>query len=137
MANIIIVDASVVYKWLIDEPGEETKRARKLRDRYSLGEIELLVPNLLFIEIGNILTWKSYFSSSDLHEAWSLLLAYKLPVAPIDTQFIENAMDVARKYSISLYDSLYVTLAQMKQCEMVTADKKLVRAVHKPFVRLL
>ena len=36
MAKIIIVDASVVYKWLIDEPGEETKRARKLRDRYSL-----------------------------------------------------------------------------------------------------
>ncbi|MEK7592637.1 MAG: type II toxin-antitoxin system VapC family toxin [Patescibacteria group bacterium] len=137
MAKIIIVDASVVYKWLIDEPGEETKRARKLRDRYSLGELELLVPNLLYIEIGNILTWKPYLTTSDLHEAWSLLLSYKLPVAPIDAQYIENAMDVARMYSISLYDSLYVTLAQLKQGEMITADKKLVRAVNKSFVQLL
>lgn len=137
MAKIIIVDASVVYKWLIDEPGEETKRARKLRDRYARGECEMLVPNLLFVEIGNILTWKSSLSSSDLHVAWSLLLQYKLPVAPSDTQCIENAMDVARTYSISLYDSLYVALAQLKQGEMVTADKKLVGAVNKPFVQLL
>ena len=58
-------------------------------------------------------------------------------MAPIDAQYIENAMDVARMYSISLYDSLYVTLAQLKQGEMITADKKLVRAVNKSFVQLL
>ncbi|MBI5613448.1 type II toxin-antitoxin system VapC family toxin [Candidatus Gottesmanbacteria bacterium] len=137
MEKIIIPDASVVYKWLVDEPGEDTRKARKIRERYVMGESEILVPSLLFIEIGNVLVWKSSLTTADLHVAWSLFLQYKLPVASVDAQFVEGAMDVARMYSISLYDATYVSLAQSKQGEMITADKKLVRAVNKPFVRLL
>lgn len=137
MGKILVLDASVIYKWLVDEPGEDTRKARILRDEYVAGKREVLAPTLLFVELGNIFTWKSSLTISDLRIAWSLLLRYKLPISPFDASFIEEVMVVARTYTISLYDAVYVALAQSKQGEMITADKKLVRSVGKPFVRLL
>jgi len=44
----IIIDASVVVKWFIEE--NDSDKALLLRDRFIGGKIELYVPTLLYFE---------------------------------------------------------------------------------------
>jgi hypothetical protein len=37
---------------------------------------------------------------------------------------------MARLYSCTVYDGLYLALVQVEQCEMVTGDRRLFNAVH-------
>ena len=48
----IVLDASVVAKWFIEE--EDTEKAIEIRDKFVQGEIEVLVHSLLIYEIGNV-----------------------------------------------------------------------------------
>ena len=48
----IVLDASVVAKWFIEE--EDTEKAIEIRDKFVRGEIKILVPSLLIYEIGNV-----------------------------------------------------------------------------------
>jgi len=56
MANVV-VDSSVVIKWFVVEPYSD--EARKILDGYKAGDINLLAPDLIISEVGNIV-WKKH-----------------------------------------------------------------------------
>jgi len=64
---VFVLDASVVIKWFSEE--EYTDRALKLRDDFSKGEIELVVPDLMLYEVSNALRYNSDFDETDVAEA--------------------------------------------------------------------
>ena len=49
---------------------------------------------------------------------------------------LPNATVIVSKVRISMYDALYVALAEVENCEMVTGDNRLLNNVQKlfPFV---
>ena len=55
----------------------------------------------------------------------------------LDEELTLATVTLVRKYHISFYDAAYVALAKSLQCDLITADKKLVKAVNLPFVKLL
>ena len=74
---MIVPDASVVLKWLIhDEDGGVP--AARLKDAHVAGQKIVAVPDLLFYEIGNVLTTKTLISAAAIAEAFSLLWAFSL-----------------------------------------------------------
>lgn len=121
----VVVDASVAIKWYLPEPHSADA------ERLLSGGFQLLAPDLLFPEVGNIL-WKRVMKSEiPVQKAQLIMRALEaLPLTLRPTSVLaENAMTVACGLKRSFYDSLYLALAMMADCRLVTADRKLFDAV--------
>ena len=56
----VVVDASIIVKWFVEEEGSD--KSLKLRDRYIEGEIRIIAPELMIFETLNALYYKRLFS---------------------------------------------------------------------------
>lgn len=101
----LVVDASVIAKWVLPEP--MSAEARALLDH------ELLVPDLAFAEIANLLTMRVIRAEMTAAEA-SRALQIVLSLNPI---------------SVPSRDLVYVALARQHDARFVTADKRLVAKI--------
>ena len=65
------------------------------------------------------------------------LKALNLQFYPL-SELVEEALEVAIAYRISVYDACYVVLSLYAQCPLITADRKLLRSlVDSPYSLLL
>ncbi len=125
-----ILDASVIIKWFIKEEG--SNQADLYLERLSKREIVIIVPELLFYEVGNTLT--SYKVQED-HSNYIAKKLYALPfeIKQIDFTYFRKIMHNAKTFGISFYDAAYITLMEEEHCEFITADRKLFQKVNKTF----
>jgi predicted nucleic acid-binding protein len=128
-----VVDASVAIKWVVDEPG--TKEALLLRRH------RLVAPDLLVPECANIL-WKKV-RRGELSAAEAILAARLLQRAEVELEPMRGLLEPATKLAIALnhpaYDCIYLALAEVLSCALVTADEQLCRktlAIEPKVVRL-
>ena len=121
----IVVDASVAVKWFL--PEDHSKEALRLLDERR----ELLAPDLIWAEVGNVL-WKRWRGGELAAENARIILQdfRKLPllIHPAD-EIAEAAWSLASELGRSFYDSLYLALAANQSCPMVTADRRLWNAL--------
>ncbi len=116
-----VVDASVAVKWLVPEVHADAAR------RILNPKNELLAPDLIWAEVGNVI-WKKWRRGEvPGHAAGDLLQDFhRYPVQTFAAQaLMTTAWDLAERYSRSFYDSLYLALAASAGCPLVTADLKL------------
>ena len=117
----LVVDASVAIKWFVDEIHAEP--ARRLQDE----KYELLAPDLLWAECGNILWKKVIRQELTPNEARSIRGG--LERQPIDTfsssLVLEPALEIALETGKTVYDACYLALALLSDTELVTADGRL------------
>jgi predicted nucleic acid-binding protein len=131
-----VVDASVAIKWLSPFRLEAlVPQSRGLLDRWQQGTIELIAPDLIWLEIANA-HWKAVrqnrCTSSDAQTSLAALHAQDLPTVPGE-QFVDLALQIALGHGRTVYDSLYVALAVTLNSELITADEKLVNALSSYF----
>ena len=130
----IIVDASVAIKWFIPEI-HAISAVRLLHQN-----LHLLAPELIFAEVGNIL-WKKWRRNElPLDTANAILNDFRaLPLNTYkDETLLDIAWQIATQYQRSVYDSLYLALAQSEGCLFVTADQAFYNALqHTPLSTLL
>jgi predicted nucleic acid-binding protein len=132
------VDASVAAKWFIPESHKEN--AERLLSGFLQGEIELIAPDLLVVELGNLLwvrsTLRGDISEIQAAEAYESFLALGLDLRPSST-IAAAALKLAAEGKHAVYDMMYVAVALQEGCELVTADEKLIHKLGKkfPFVR--
>jgi len=96
-----VVDSSVAAKWLPPLNNEPlASEARGLLADWTRGKIELSVPDLLLVEVANVL-WKAARTgrckAAEARAALKILISYGLPVAASAT-FLETALRVAIEY---------------------------------------
>lgn len=117
----IVVDASVAIKWFVPEV-HATAAIRILDDAF-----ELLAPDLIFAEVGNILWKKCRLKELILPTAKAILDDFKrVPLTIRSNETLLNeAWLIANQYQCTVYDSLYVAMAKVEQGILVTADKAL------------
>ena len=76
---MIVLDASVVLKWIFGDEDKEGK-AGLFRDGHLSGKEIIAVPDLFFFEIANVLSTKTRLNAKDAAEAFSfygiLILRY-------------------------------------------------------------
>jgi predicted nucleic acid-binding protein len=117
-----VVDASVVVKWVVEEPG--TTDALAL-----LRHARLIAPELLIAECANIL-WKKVERGELLKEEASLaarlLHGVQIEILPMRT-LLEPATQLAIKLQHPAYDCFYLALAIENDCPFVTADAAFLR----------
>ena len=135
----LVVDASVVLKWVLHEDGRPA--ALRLLERYQDGQTTLLAPRLLLSEAANVL-WK--YVHRGLLTAPQATAAYdhflvNAPRLADSSRVWAAALQLSLAHRRTAYDCLYLALALDRQCDLVTADEEFFLAVHQafPFVQLL
>lgn len=121
----LVVDASVAVKWLLVEKDSET--ARRLP---SVSE-ELHAPRLLASEVANAVWVRS--RRGELNRSRAVALVESIPNMPLrwhqDETVCADATRLALAYGRSVYDSMYLALAQRLGVRMVTADQRFANAL--------
>lgn len=117
----VVVDASVAVKWFL--PEELATEARRLLAR----EYDLLAPDLLWAELGNVL-WKKH-RRGEFDRVTAARLLGDFSRVPIEFHaaepWTEAALDLAIRHGVTVYDGLYLALAAGNGCRVVTADRRL------------
>lgn len=133
---MIVIDASVVIKWL--KKGEtESEQATLLYKKHAAGLQKILVPRLLFYEVANVLATKSKSSAASIRAGMVLLFKSRLSIyREREKDLVEIAL-LARKYKTSFYDMLYAVVAKKMNTSLITADEKFVEKTKFKFVKLL
>jgi predicted nucleic acid-binding protein len=127
-----VVDVSVAAKWVLRGPEEDfVPQARQLLLQIVEGRIQAIVPDLFWVELGNVL-WNAVrrgrctrlTAESGIREVkqQGLLTSPSLGL-------LEVAFDIAIRFNRTVYDSMYVALASTRGAQLVTADEKLAKAV--------
>lgn len=134
--EIVVVDASVVAKWFVEE--EYSINALQLRDDYVNRSIDIAAPELLLFEVINSLRYNPEFGEKDLKESAKALEEYSLWLSPLVGKLAEKTIENALKYGITIYDSSYLSLAELESKTLYTSDEKLLtRLKGSPLIRHL
>ena len=120
-----VVDAGVVIKWFVEEV--QADQARELQD----DQYELFAPDLLWPESGNIL-WKKVQRGELMADEARLICAglLKQPIHIFPSGLVlEPALEIAFETGRAVYDSCYLALAMLTECQLVTADRRLFKSL--------
>lgn len=128
-----IVDASVAAKWYFDE--EMKEQACQLIEKLKRKEIHILVPGVFYSEVANI-CWKRVkkriLQIEDAVDTLDDML--ELPLESFaDQELADIALGHAIHFDISVYDGLYLALAEVYLAPFVTADENLLRKCRNRF----
>ena len=117
----LVIDASVLVKWFIDEPGSD--RAAALR------KADLTAPDLILVEVGNVL-WKlqrrGVLAEADYFDAVEALLTAPIALVPT-ADLLLTAARLAAELDHPLYDCVYLALAMREGFPLVTEDQRLLK----------
>jgi predicted nucleic acid-binding protein len=122
---IVVVDASVAAKWFIAK--DNTDDALELLGK----NYELHAPDLLFLEVDNVLCKlirRGLLSEDEGFYIHNKILAFPIRSHP-SQNLQEEAIHMAIETRCSVYDCLYLALAQALDGPLVTADGQLFQAL--------
>ena len=131
----MILDASVIVKWFTRE--EKREEALKYREMFLNDEIEIVVPDLILYEIGNVLRYNPSFNNEDVTLAVRSLVDLGINIIIPTTEILDIAIDLAFKYNTTLYDSVYLALAEILNDTLVTADRNLYEKTKEKNIKIL
>jgi predicted nucleic acid-binding protein len=128
---MLVVDASVVAKWVLREDGSD--RANALRS-----EGGMIAPSLLASEVGNAF-WKAE-RRGDItrNEAVAAIRSVLGPFDDLipDEALHARALELAIDLRHPIYDCFYLALAEREAATLVTADARLLAAAKKANVKV-
>ena len=120
---MIVLDSSVALKWIFADE-DNADHAERIRDDHVSGKNEIAVPTLFFYEIANVLATKVELPPKEALEAFELVSSFEVDVHELDNSEFLEAMALAIKQKISVYDASYHVLASRLGCRFLTADRK-------------
>ncbi len=131
-----VVDASVGAKWASPQIIELlADRADSFLQAYMDGSVEILVPDLFWIEIGSFL-WKAAkrgkITTALARGALAAMLNRHFRTLP-SRSVLPEALKIASDFDRTIHDSIYVALAVATKTELITADERLVNALGSRF----
>jgi predicted nucleic acid-binding protein len=130
--SLVVVDASVAAKWFLPENGEAlADQALALLDKYDKREIQFVVPDLFYVEIASAI-WKAVRAGRVPRafgdQALVLLTQREFATVP-SLKLLDKAFQIATAFERTVYDSLYVALAEQTNSQLITADERLANSL--------
>jgi predicted nucleic acid-binding protein len=123
----VVVDASVVIKWLLQDPEREadTAKATQLMNAVTKGEQPALQPVHWLAEVGAVLARESSETAAD---DITMLCALELPVVD-DPLVLRRGVELATELKQHLFDTYYHAIAlETPDTVLITADERYLRA---------
>lgn len=122
--NKIIIDTSVIVKWLSDDKEKDVKQAEKILDDLENNNLEVIVSELVYYELGNVLFWGKNLNKQQYCQTFETFLKLPLVVYPFSNRVINKALIIMQKYQLSFYDAVPLVIAELENCFLISADKK-------------
>jgi len=123
----VVVDASVIIKWLLQDPEGEagTDKATSLMEAVIKGEQPALQPTHWVVEVGAVLARESPATAAD---DVTMLNALELP-ATDEPLVLRRGVELATELKQHLFDTFYHAVAlETPEGILVTADDRYLRA---------
>lgn len=124
--EVVVCDASVALGWLLEElvpPWVE-----RLRERVSAGHVDVRVPTLFWLEIGNRLMRRSDVPDAEVLEGLVRLEGSGFETIDMDRPLRLMAVHLARQHRLSVYDAVYLAVATTAGLPLATLDGRLADA---------
>jgi predicted nucleic acid-binding protein len=121
-----VVDASVIVKWFLHHQEADRDRALALRDLHISGRSTIYIPRLALLEVLNAIRFSPKGGEEDGETALEALQDLHLEIRPGDVDVLRKANAIAWAYKITIYDALYVALAEQVGYPLITADEKMI-----------
>ena len=137
--RLACVDAGLVVKFV--SPEADSAQVETLFARWKNNNVVMIAPAFAPAEMDSVLRQKVVRMelTSDVADG-AFQLACKLPITiDTETECRQRAWEIAKQFELStVYDAVYLALAEARQCEFWTADQKLFeRVMELSYVRLL
>ena len=119
---MIIVDASVVMKWFVDEPLHP--QARHIYEY----QLDIQAPDFILVEVANIV-WKKTMLRNEIESEQARqivgLVAEAIPVLIPTSGVLRQATEIAIELVHPVYDCLYLACLEEQHDLFVTGDRRL------------
>lgn len=123
-----VLDCSVTASWCFED--ESAGYADEVLG--ALEKNQALVPQLWFLEIGNVLVVaerQDRLTEKEIHRFLSLLEELPIQEAQkINLELTRTMVSLAREHSLSVYDTNYLWLAMTEDLPLASLDESLRRA---------
>lgn len=133
----LICDASVVLKWFKFENETDVDRARTILEANEQGKIQLVEPDLVYLEIANVLTLTKTWPIEAVWKSLKSVQGLQWRIQKTGGKLLDTAVKVARDNQIAIYDAVYLALAEMENGTLVTADTKHHGQINSPRIVML
>ncbi len=120
----MIVDSSVIVKWLNRSSEKYLEQADQIMEEVLSGKITLLAPELAKYEVGNVLLLGKKLIPK---EASSVLVSlYLFPIKFIGEtkELAKSTFEISHKLGITYYDAAFMALAKEYNTVLVTDNVK-------------
>jgi len=138
MPKSLVVDASFSIRLILPDPRRGALRARM--EQWLQEGYEVYAPDLWLYEMTTALCKGAFFGLVTAEEAENslpLVLESAIQLVAADAEQARLAFAWTRRLNrAAAYDSFYLALAELMQCNLWTADHRLHNAVNLPWVRL-
>lgn len=128
----LVLDASVAVKWAMPSAREPlTDESLRLLKRHVAGEVDFIVPDVFWAELGDVL-WKGVRQrrwKRDEAESVAADMRARDFTTVSSLVLLPEALKIAFAYDRTVYDCLYAALAVQAKTEMITADERLANAL--------
>jgi len=124
MGSKIVVDTSVIIKWLNQTNEKNIDKADKIMEEALRGDVELFAPELAKYELGNVLLRGKELVPKDAYI--SLGTVYSLPIHFIteSEDLAKETYDLASSAGVSYYDASFMSLAKQYDATLITDNIK-------------
>ena len=119
----VVVDASVTIEFLDGDP-----RWTDTFDRWAVDDRTLLAPAHFLAEVANGHLRGRRVPAADIRARLERLVAAGIETADRGLHGLIEAIDLADRHGLTVYDALYLQLALDIDGELATLDKDLIRA---------
>lgn len=128
----VVVDASVILKWYLDDE-KDSQKALSLLARYVSDELEIIAPSLLEYEVVNgliIAQKRGRIKEEKIITAISGFIDLGIKLKSL-LHLYHKVLHYCKTYNRSAYDASYMAIADEEGIPMITSDRGLYNSVKK------
>lgn len=122
---MIVLDASVIIKWFVQE--EDSDTALQFKEQLLHGDEEIAVPDLLIYELTNALRFKKGVTEEAITAITPSLFHLGFEIITPTEKLIRDALHVSFMTDLSIYDAIYLALANELNVSCIIADARILR----------
>lgn len=122
--HTLVIDTSVFVKWLNQNREENLESADKILQDVKSRQVELIAPELVKYEIGNVLLKGKQLTPNQAYI--SLGTAYALPITFISEseESARQTYSLAYNLGVTYYDASFLSLAKQYNATLITDNIK-------------
>ena len=129
MNSLVVVDASLVVKWLVEE--EDSDTATALGRFWRSEGINAIAPHFMIVEVANALyqrVLRGHLSAIETARLLEHLMASVVELRETSNLYRRTLELASQLGQGAIYDSHYLALAESLNCHLWTADERFFRA---------